>query len=352
MIEAAESRHDEGVGVDFELSAEQRDIVAAFEKALGRESSSARVRAAEKAGFDPELWSVLVGMGALGLAEAVGEGGSSGLLDLVLVAERLGSHLASVPLTEAAVATLTIAEASRLGTRPERTSGVAGMVTFSPRPVRGETAYAVKGAAAADGLVVLDGDELVLARGAVVEPVEDLGFTGAATWHLGGDAVEMRVLARGDGAAHAWRHGVARWYAMTAAECVGVAERSLKIAVDYAIVREQFGVPIGSFQAIQHALAEVALEVDGARLLTRAAAWRHDEGVSDWTTSATAAFANAAEVAVRTAEVCLHVHGGYGYTLEYDPQLYLRRAKGLSLHGGDPETLWASVGAAALAGVA
>ncbi|MGH1561597.1 acyl-CoA dehydrogenase family protein [Mumia sp. DW29H23] len=333
--------------MDFELSAEQRDIVAAFDRALSRESSIERVRAAEKAGFDPDLWRVLLDMGALGVVQPSEDGGpGSGAVELSLIAESLGRHLGCVPLVEAAAAAVLLAES-----RVPVPSGAVGddLVVFAPRPAQGGVAQVTAGAAVAEGIVVLDGADLVLATGAVAEPVDDLGFTAAATVRLDASGVERTVLARDDAAYAAWRRGVGRWHAGTAAVLVGIAEKALQVAVEYATVREQFGVPIGSFQAIQHALAEVAVEVDGARLLSRAVGWTLDQAGSGDTSAATAAYAFASDVAVRAAEVCLHVHGGYGYTLEYDAQLFLRRARALRLHGGDPERLWEAVGAATMA---
>ncbi|MFC6148778.1 MULTISPECIES: acyl-CoA dehydrogenase family protein [Mumia] len=333
--------------MDFELSAEQRDIVAAFDRALSRESSIERVRAAEKAGFDPDLWRVIVDMGALGVVQPAGAGGSgSGAVELSLIAESLGRHLGCVPLVEAAAATVLLAES---GVPVASGSAGDGLIVFAPRPAQGGVAQVTAGAAAAEGIVVLDGADLVLAIGAVAEPVDDLGFTGAASVRLDEPGVERTVLARDEEAYASWLGGVARWHAGTAAVLVGIAEEALRVAVEYATVREQFGVPIGSFQAIQHTLAEVAIEVDGARLLSRAAAWSLDHAEPDRGGVATAAYAFASDVAVRAAEACLHVHGGYGFTLEYDAQLFLRRARALRLHGGDPEQLWEAVGAATMA---
>jgi alkylation response protein AidB-like acyl-CoA dehydrogenase len=147
-----------------------------------------------------------------------------------------------------------------------------------------------------------------------------------------------------------WTLARDRWRVGAAAACAGMAAEALDIAVRYAAQRQQFGVPIGSFQAIQQPLADAAMAGDGARLVTREAAWRHDNGLDSWPAAAAVAFAHAARTAVRSAELCLHVHGGYGYTLEYDAQLYLRRAKATRLGGGDPDLLWEEIGGTAMAG--
>jgi len=118
---------------------------------------------------------------------------------------------------------------------------------------------------------------------------------------------------------------------LSAAALAGLATRSLEIGVAYASAREQFGVPIGSFQALAHRLADVAAVVEGAPLLVREAAWAADEGERCASVLASAAYLFAGEAAQQSAGESLHVHGGYGFTLDYDIQLFYRRAKAWSL---------------------
>jgi len=106
--------------------------------------------------------------------------------------------------------------------------------------------------------------------------------------------------------------------------------------VAYAKSRHQFGVPIGSFQSIARDLADAATAVDGARLLAREAAWAADEAPDELAALASMAFLFAGRTAQQAAGAALHVHGGYGYMLEYDIQLYYRRAKAWTLAAGDP----------------
>ena len=131
-------------------------------------------------------------------------------------------------------------------------------------------------------------------------------------------------------------HAVDEWRVLTAGALVGLAGAALELGVEYAKQRHQFGVPIGSFQALAHGLADAATAVDGARLLVREAAWAADEGESGATALARMAFLFAARSAQQATAVALHVHGGYGFTLEYDIQLYHRRAKAWPLLLGDP----------------
>ncbi|MFC0530025.1 acyl-CoA dehydrogenase family protein [Phytohabitans kaempferiae] len=336
--------------MDLELTPDQRDVAEAFARVFAHDSPSERVRAAEEAGFDPALWKVLAGMGAVGIAVATDDGGSGGgFVELALVAEEAGRRLACAPVVEAAVAARLLADA---GLGDVVADAVAGerVVVFAPRPAEAGVARLVPAGAVARAVVALDGDELVLASGSPGEALRDLGFLAAADRPLGGAGVERRVLATGARAHELWRQARDRWRLGAAAACAGMAAEALEIAVRYAAERQQFGVPIGSFQALQQPLADAAMAADGARLVTREAAWRHDHGLDSWPAAAAVAFAHSAQAAVRSAELCLHVHGGYGYTLEYDAQLYLRRAKAVRLSAGDPDLLWEEIGAAAMTG--
>jgi alkylation response protein AidB-like acyl-CoA dehydrogenase len=152
------------------------------------------------------------------------------------------------------------------------------------------------------------------------------------------------VLARGDAERRAHRRAVARWQVLTAAALAGIAGRALEIGVEYVQQRRAFGVLVASFQTIQHRLADDAAASEGARLLALKAAWAHDEGRPSAERLATAAFLFAAETAFRTASESLHFHGGYGFTLEYDIQLYFRRAKAWPLLAGDRAAAYAELG--------
>ena len=92
--------------------------------------------------------------------------------------------------------------------------------------------------------------------------------------------------------------------------------------------RRAFGVLIASFQTVQHRLADNVTDIDGARLLAHEAAWAHDGRLPAAADLAVMSFLFASETAFRTRRrTAWHFHGGYGYTLEYDIQLYFRRAK-------------------------
>ena len=122
---------------------------------------------------------------------------------------------------------------------------------------------------------------------------------------------------------------------------------AIDMAVDYVSERHQFGRPVGSFQAVQHGLADLPGLCNGARLLVAKTAWAGDrpqEGVvdigdneiTDFTALAGMALVFAGETALRATDRCLHYHGGYGFAEEYDIQLYYRRVRGWAQVLDDP----------------
>jgi len=141
------------------------------------------------------------------------------------------------------------------------------------------------------------------------------GVRVPADAQLGGDAgCDLRAL-------------IARGRAALAATAVGVARAAYETARDYAKERETFGAPIATRQAIAFKLADMAIEIDGTRLLAWEAAWRLDRG-EDATREATLALQQARRVALDVADGAVQVLGGHGYTREYLPEMHLRNARG------------------------
>jgi alkylation response protein AidB-like acyl-CoA dehydrogenase len=326
--------------VDLSLSEEQEQLVEAFRVFFAKECPPAVVRDAEaEGGFAPSLWDAVSALGgpAMGVPADAG-GGGAGLLDLELAAERAGAALAPVPLVDGWVAARLLAACGDAGraalARVAEDRPPVAVVALSP--ARDGVARMVPGGAVAAVVVGLDDDELAVVAGApdASAPRHDLGGTAVADRSL---RVGTRAVLAGGADARA-RHGraVDEWRVLTAGALVGLAGAALEIGVEYAKQRQQFGVPIGSFQALAHRLADVATAVDGAQLLVREAAWAADEGEPDAVALAHMAFLFATRAAQDTTAAALHVHGGYGFTLEYDIQLYLRRAKAWPLALGDP----------------
>ncbi|MEZ5164973.1 MAG: acyl-CoA dehydrogenase family protein [Acidimicrobiales bacterium] len=142
------------------------------------------------------------------------------------------------------------------------------------------------------------------------------------------------------GDAHRMDELLVEWRILAAAALVGIARRALELGVRYVLDRHQFGRPIGSYQSIQHGLADFPALIDGARFLTHKAAWatRPDRRAEDPDPAvlASMAFLQAGEAAAVCTDRSLHYHGGYGFSLEYDIQLYFRRARGWASIAGDP----------------
>ena len=320
--------------VDLSLSDEQEQLVEAFRVFFAKECPPTVVRDAEEAGgFDRSLWDAAAALGG----PTMGVDGA-GLLDLELASERAGAALAPIPLVDSWVAARLLAACGDAGGAAlERLGADAPPVAvLALHSARNGVARLVPAGAVAEIVVGLDGDELVVVEAAADAPARahDLGRAALADRSLRGGT--RTVLTSGDEARSLHERAVDEWRVLTAGALVGLAGAALELGVEYAKQRQQFGVPIGSFQALAHRLADVATAYEGALLLAREAAWAADEGEPDATALARMAFLFAARTAQDTSAAALHVHGGYGFTLEYDVQLYLRRAKAWPLALGDP----------------
>jgi 3-oxochol-4-en-24-oyl-CoA dehydrogenase len=329
-----------GHHMDLSLSPDQTALRDAVARLYAKESHTARVREAESAadGVDRPLWRALVQMGlpTMGVPEASGGGGGS-LVDLAVVAEQHGAHLAPAPLLDTMVAARLLARAADAGAADAGALvgrlGDGEVAALAPRPARDHVARLVPAGAAATVVVGLDGDRLVVAT--PTEPAER-----RPTMH-GGPAADVdlsgaAVLASGDEARRLYDGAVDEWRVLAATAQAGLARAALDIGVAYVKERHQFGVPIGSFQSIQHRLADVHTAVDGARLLAYEAAWAADTGEPRAAALAAQAAWFCGQAADDAAGASLHYHGGYGFMEEYDIQLYVRRAKAWRLLLGDP----------------
>jgi len=360
--------------MDLTLTADQETLRDAFGDLFAKEATPARVRAAEPLGFDEELWRTLVAADVplMGVPAAHGGGGAS-LADLVVVAREAGRRLAPVPIVEAWVAarllsrvgaaldgigdgavlpTLALrppaAAASGTAASPRAASAAAASaMAVSVAAARGAAVDAGAGApvarlvpaGAVAGLVlVLAGDDLLAVRRDGARPYAaappNLGRQPLADVPLAG----ATVLTRTGRDLHA--AAVTEWTVLTAALLDGLRAEALRIGVEYVTERHAFGVPIAWFQTVAHRLADAATAGDGAELLVHEAAWALDGARPRGAALASMAFLHAAAVAVETAGAALQFHGGYGYTLEYDIQLYLRRAKAWPLALGAPRQLY------------
>jgi alkylation response protein AidB-like acyl-CoA dehydrogenase len=124
---------------------------------------------------------------------------------------------------------------------------------------------------------------------------------------------------------------------MASAEMLGAARRCLDMSVEYVKVREQFGQPVGSFQAIRHRCAEMLLEAENAHAAVYYAAWALTAGAEDAAVAASICKAYVSEAARKVCGDAIQVHGGIGFTWEYDLHLYMKRAKALEPLFGDAQ---------------
>ena len=122
-----------------------------------------------------------------------------------------------------------------------------------------------------------------------------------------------------------------------AALAVGMAQGAYEAALHYAKQRKQFGKPIAEFQAIQFKLADMAMEIDAARLLMQRAAWMKDQGMQHTTVQSSMAKLYAGEVAVRVANECVQIHGGYGFIKDYPAEKFYRDVKLCTIGEGTSE---------------
>jgi alkylation response protein AidB-like acyl-CoA dehydrogenase len=361
--------------LDLNLNDEQRMLQDMVARICSKFCDSAAVRRVEgsESGYLPELWQQLIELGLSGLIIDEQYGGSqSGLLDLALVYEQLGRVLAPTPHWVSCVLSARLIQqsgnaaiASEL--LPAIASGSSIVTTAWLEPSGSAESAGIQLAATLEtGGFVLQGEKvlvpyvgiadllIVLARvgksldgvGLFAVPANSPGLAislqpnhaGEALFHVGFNAVHVQAekcLAQGEAAWLAWQSAMDGALIALSAQAVGGAAAILEMSNDYAKERHAFDRPIGSFQSIAHYLADVATELESARVLAWQAAWAHDEGRSDRQLAAMAKL-HACSVFRRATAVGVQIHGGMGFSLEADPQLYFRRAKQLQLLHWDP----------------
>ncbi len=123
---------------------------------------------------------------------------------------------------------------------------------------------------------------------------------------------------------------------LIAADSLGGVARTLEMAVEYSKVRQQFGRPIGSFQALKHMAAEMVADVEPARALVWYAAWAFDHRPREAARAASIAKARLGDVYGRTANRSVQMHGGIGFTWEHDLHFWFKRARSNEIAFGDP----------------
>jgi len=328
--------------MDLNPSGEQQQLIDAFTAFYAKECPVDRVRAAEPSGHDADLWASLRAMGALEMAIDEQSGGwGASLLDMALVAEQHGRHLGPAPLIEAQVAARALARAGGRGAADAlgRALGDGHLITIALHPPKGGVLALVPSGSVADEVIFFDQGHLKCM--AIVDrarPVPNTGSMPLADIHVDSAAME---LVSGEPAEQLFGSARDDWLVLMANALVGVGSRSIELGVAYAKERRAFGVPIGSFQAVSHGLADAATAMEGSKLIAREAAWAANEDVARATELACLSCGFCAEAAREASYRSLHYHGGYGFMLEFDIQLFFRRARAWPAVFAEPSHMFA-----------
>jgi len=364
----------------FDLTDDQREI-----QALAREFAQAEIEpnASEwdrAHGFPRELFAKLAGLGFMGVCVPEEYGGAGAdFLSYVLVLEELSRADAGVGVTVAVHTSAVTLPILGFGTDEQRSRFVPPLARGEAigafaltEPEAGSDAGSLRTAASADGdgwtitgskqwitnggfggtvllfartdpetpgpkgvsAFILDGDQVRATR-----EEEKLGLNSSSTVDLAIEGVRVgreRLLheeGKGFNVAMSTLDG---GRIGIAAQAVGIAQAAYDVAREYARERRQFGRPIADFQAIQWKLADMATEIDAARLLVHRAAWLKQEGRPHAEAGAKAKLF-ASEVARRQTAEAIQVLGGYGYTKEFPVERYYRDAKITEIYEGTSE---------------
>lgn len=306
--------------MDFRLPPEQTELRDAVRDYLTAEHAPEVLRRLDAAGGrDPAIWDGLVGMGLTGLLVPESAGGLGfGTIEAVLVAIELGRANVAEPVADTALVAAPLL--------PERGADIAaGSCKVALAHPRNPW---IADLDAAD--VVIGGDK----PGAPVpvESVDPLRRLFAPIAAADNDALLDRAAL------------------IAAAQLLGGAERMLDLAGAYAKDREQFGQPIGRFQAIKHQLASVAVKIEFARPVVLRAAYALEQGDARASIHISHAKLAATDAATLAAETAIQVHGAMGYTYEVDLHFWMKRAWALAGAWGDRAFHQRRVAAAVLHG--
>ncbi|HEX9711868.1 MAG TPA: acyl-CoA dehydrogenase [Actinomycetota bacterium] len=360
--------------MNFAFSDEQEELRRTIRRFCEQRSPSTEVRRLMETteGHDEAVWKQMAQeLGLQGLATSEQHGGQGfGFIELGIVMEEFGRALLCAPffstvcLAASALANAggadEILQAIAAGERIVALAHAeangrwdAAGITATATPdgdgfrLDGEKTYVIDGlvadtlivAARAPGSAADQGVGLFLvaadADGVSREPLNTMDLTrkqarvtlaGARARALGDPGAGWAVLEK----------TLQQGAVMLAAECVGGAQRCLDMAVEYAKTREQFGRPIGQFQAIKHKCADMLLQVESARTAAYYAMWAAATGDEELPIVASLAKAYATEAYFSVASENIQVHGGIGFTWEHDAHLYYKRAKSSELLFGDP----------------
>ena len=336
-------------------------------------------------GYSTELWSQLGDLDLLGLLLPAEYGGSAmSMTEGVIVYEEFGRSLAPTPhfvscVLSAGALVRSGSDAQRQAWLPKIANGTAILTPAWLEPENGFSARGVEMravpdgdgfvltgtkmhvafAAAANGLVVLarTGDEpeaidlfLVDPQTAGVTLTQKMTISSDTQYRIDFDGVRVaatdRIGEAGSGWA-TWQKVMEEGIILAAAQAMGGAEHALEITVQYSKDREQFDKPLGAFQALAHYMADAKTAVDGGKVLVYEAAWAHSMG-RPLARLAPMSKLFACNTYRDVTAMAQQIFGGVGFTLEYEIQLYFRRAKQLQISWYDTRILEEMVAKAVL----
>lgn len=312
--------------MEFRLDDEQRELQEAVRRFCAERFAPARIREREGRPIDRMTWRGLADLGVFALLAPEARGGLGlGLVEGALVFEQLGAHLVNGP---ALWSTLAAPYVDGVAAGDCLVGGVERIAPDEP--------ILVEHAGEIDALLVVRGDGVFVCAGAdlpafaalaPLDPLTPVGRCDALPRGTrvgdGGDAARLRLVGT----------------VLSAALLLGVSDAALESSCRYALEREQFGVAIGSFQAIQHMLADMYVRTALARSATyAAAAVLDDPGIGDPIRASATAKLLAGEAALENARAAIQVHGGVGFTWEMLPNYLLKRAWVLEQQFGDADS--------------
>jgi alkylation response protein AidB-like acyl-CoA dehydrogenase len=322
--------------VRFALSEDQAALRDAVRELLARECPPATIRAAwpgpdEDPGRPLAVWRKLATMGVLGAAVPESAGGLGlGACDVVPLLEECGRVALPLPIAETAfVAAPALAES---GDPDGLLEGLIGGETIVAAALDGTGIVPYAGRAGALLLGTGPGEEIVVAgpdAATAVASIDGARTLGRTAGPATGAPLDLSPEAR----LAAWDRGVLG----TAAQLIGLGRTLLAMSTGYVRERRQFGVPVGSFQAVKHRLADALLALEFAAPAVLRAAWSLDRGADEARRDIAMAKSLAGDAAELVAGTALQVHGAIAYTTEYDFHLYAKRVWASARTWGDSE---------------
>jgi alkylation response protein AidB-like acyl-CoA dehydrogenase len=298
--------------MDFDLTDDQKEIKRVAKELLAARSSFAQVReAAEAAEYDGALWQELRDLGWPGIAVAEEHGGQGlGAVELAVLLEELGYACAATPYLSTAVAAAVIQSA---GTPDQQARWLPELASGESTAAIGTADLTADGVGAAVA-VVIDGTDAYLIESPNAEALTTI------------DSTRRYATVTGEGEPLG-AHAAARIHAAIAAEVVGISQRALDMTLEYVKERKQFGVPVGSFQAVSHRCAQMLLHTESARSTAYYAAWAADADPDRLAEGSALAAAAAADGGREVTASAIQAHGGIGFTWEADVHWLYKRAQ-------------------------